>query len=98
MDRTVKIERYYGSLKRMLSKYDRCARQDAFQGDGAWGEENTVWSAAARFRPWLNRLSITTMITGCGLPGLAMWSCARTAGDLGSAGTRPCRATARNAF
>lgn len=33
MDRTVHVERYYGSLKRMLSKYDKYARQDAFRGD-----------------------------------------------------------------
>lgn len=32
MDRTVKVDTYYGSLKGMLAKYDKYARQDAFHG------------------------------------------------------------------
>ncbi len=32
MDRTVKVDTYYGSLEGMLAKYDKYARQDAFHG------------------------------------------------------------------
>ena len=46
MDRTIKIEPYYGSLKGMMAKYDRLARQDAFTGNTTADYE--AWKERAR--------------------------------------------------
>lgn len=46
MERTVKIDRYYGSLKGMLSKYDRLARKDAFVGNTS--QEHELWKEQSR--------------------------------------------------
>lgn len=50
MERTIKTERYYGSLARMLSKYDRLARQDQFTGGTI--EEFEIWRTQARKTLW----------------------------------------------
>ncbi len=46
MERIEKINRYYGSLGGMLSRYDRLARQDRFAGNTI--EEFEEWRAGAR--------------------------------------------------
>ncbi len=50
MDRTIKIDPYYGSLKGMLAKYDRLCRRDAFTGDTR--ESYEEWKARARKTLW----------------------------------------------
>ena len=50
MERIIKIDRYYGSLRRMLSKYDDLARQDKFVGSTR--EEFEVWKKQARETLW----------------------------------------------
>lgn len=45
-NRIIKIEKYYGSLQNMLSKYDRLARKDAFQAKSL--DEYDVWKEQAR--------------------------------------------------
>lgn len=40
MERTIRISPYYGSLKRMLAKFDQRSRQNAFQGTSAAEWEN----------------------------------------------------------
>lgn len=46
MEKTIKINQYYGSLKRMMAKYDRLARQDAFMGSTVNAYED--WKKQAR--------------------------------------------------
>ena len=46
MESTMKIEKYYGSRKRMLAKYEQRSRQDAFQGETA--EEFDDWKIRAQ--------------------------------------------------
>lgn len=46
MERTIKIDPYYGSLKGMLAKYDRLARKDAFTGCSATDHE--AWKSQTR--------------------------------------------------
>lgn len=50
MDRTLKIDPYYGSLKGMLAKYDRLSRRDAFTGDTKESYER--WKTQARELLW----------------------------------------------
>ena len=50
MDRIIKIEKYYGSLKNMLRKYDRLARQDAFRGENCG--ELKRWQISSRRKLW----------------------------------------------
>ena len=49
-DRIIKTERYYGSLGRILSKYDSFARQDKFTGETR--EEFEDWKAKVRKTLW----------------------------------------------
>lgn len=44
--RTIKIQKYYGSLNNMMKKYDRYARKDYFQGKTK--EEHEQWKKKAR--------------------------------------------------
>ncbi len=46
MERTIKIDRYYGSLANMQAKYDRRARQDRFTGSTE--TEFEVWKERSR--------------------------------------------------
>lgn len=46
MDRTIKTEKYYGSLGGMMAKYDRLARRDAFAGGIV--QEYEAWKGRAR--------------------------------------------------
>lgn len=46
MERTIKIDRYYGSLKGMMSKYERLARSDAFTGSSV--QDYETWKKKTR--------------------------------------------------
>lgn len=46
MERTIEIKEYYGSLKRMMAKYDSLARRDAFTGNTV--EAYETWKKQAR--------------------------------------------------
>jgi hypothetical protein len=46
MDRTIKIDKYYGSLGGMLRKYDRNGRRDKFNGSGVADFE--IWKQETR--------------------------------------------------
>ena len=65
MERTIKIDRYYGSLRQMKLKYDRLARRDAFAGSTT--QEYEIWKKQARST--LSRLLGLDKMEECPLPG-----------------------------
>ena len=58
MERTIKVDKYYGSLSHMLSKYERLAGQDRFKGSTR--EEFEAWKDQARKTIW-NLLGLDKM-------------------------------------